>query len=112
MEIAERSSGDVKILDLHGKLTIGDGDELLKDKINSLVQQGHTKIVLNLGDVPYVDSAGLGQMVSSYRTVTRSGGSLRLLNLTTRIREVLTITKLLTVFDTYESESEALGSFS
>lgn len=112
MEIAERSSGDVKILDLHGKLTIGDGDELLKDKINSLVQQGHTKIVLNLGDVPYVDSAGLGQMVSSYRTVTRSGGSLRLLNLTARIREVLTITKLLTVFDTYESESEALASFS
>ena len=112
MEIAERASGDVKILDLHGKLTIGDGDELLKDKINSLVQQGHTKIVLNLGDVPYVDSAGLGQMVSSYRTVTRSGGSLRLLNLTARIREVLTITKLLTVFDTYESESEALASFS
>ena len=112
MEIAERSSGDVKILDLHGKLTIGDGDELLKDKINSLVQQGHTKIVLNLGDVPYVDSAGLGQMVSSFRTVTRSGGSLRLLNLTARIREVLTITKLLTVFDTYESESEALASFS
>ena len=112
MEIAERSSGDVKILDLHGKLTIGDGDELLKDKINSLVQQGHTKIVLNLGDVPYVDSAGLGQMVSSYRTVTRSGGNLRLLNLTARIREVLTITKLLTVFDTYESESEALASFS
>lgn len=112
MEIAERSSGDVKVLDLHGKLTIGDGDELLKDKINSLVQQGHTKIVLNLGDVPYVDSAGLGQMVSSYRTVTRSGGNLRLLNLTARIREVLTITKLLTVFDTYESESEALASFS
>lgn len=112
MEIAERSSGDVKVLDLHGKLTIGDGDELLKDKINSLVQQGHTKIVLNLGDVPYVDSAGLGQMVSSYRTVTRSGGSLRLLNLTARIREVLTITKLLTVFDTFESESEALASFS
>ncbi len=112
MEIAERSSGDVKVLDLHGKLTIGDGDELLKDKINSLVQQGHTKIVLNLGDVPYVDSAGLGQMVSSYRTVTRSGGTLRLLNLTARIREVLTITKLLTVFDTYESESEALASFS
>ena len=111
MEIAERSSGDVKILDLHGKLTIGDGDELLKDKINSLVQQGHTKIVLNLGDVPYVDSAGLGQMVSSYRTVTRSGGSLRLLNLTARIREVLTITKLLTVFDTYESESDAVASF-
>lgn len=112
MEIAERSSGDVKVLDLHGKLTIGDGDELLKDKINSLVQQGHTKIVLNLADVPYVDSAGLGQMVSSYRTVTRNGGSLRLLNLTARIREVLTITKLLTVFDTYESESEALASFS
>lgn len=111
MEIEERSSGNVTILDLRGKLTIGDGDELLKDKINSLVQQGQVRILLNLADVPYVDSAGLGQMVSSFRTVTRSGGALRLLNLTARIEEVLTITKLLTVFDTYESESEALASF-
>lgn len=111
MEIEERSSGNVTILDLRGKLTIGDGDELLKDKINSLVQQGQVSILLNLADVPYVDSAGLGQMVSSFRTVTRSGGALRLLNLTARIEEVLTITKLLTVFDTYESESEALASF-
>lgn len=111
MEIDERSSGNVTILDLRGKLTIGDGDELLKDKINSLVQQGQVRILLNLADVPYVDSAGLGQMVSSFRTVTRSGGALRLLNLTARIEEVLTITKLLTVFDTYESESEALASF-
>lgn len=111
MEIEERSSGNVTVLDLRGKLTIGDGDELLKDKINSLVQQGHVRILLNLADVPYVDSAGLGQMVSSFRTVTRSGGALRLLNLTARIKEVLTITKLLTVFDTYESESEALASF-
>lgn len=111
MEIEERSSGNVTILDLRGKLTIGDGDELLKDKINSLVQQGQVRILLNLAGVPYVDSAGLGQMVSSFRTVTRSGGALRLLNLTARIEEVLTITKLLTVFDTYESESEALASF-
>lgn len=111
MEIEERSSGNVTVLDLRGKLTIGDGDELLKDKINSLVQQGQVRILLNLADVPYVDSAGLGQMVSSFRTVTRSGGALRLLNLTARIKEVLTITKLLTVFDTYESESEALASF-
>lgn len=111
MEIEERSSGAVTVLDLRGKLTIGDGDELLKDKINSLVQQGQVRILLNLADVPYVDSAGLGQMVSSFRTVTRSGGALRLLNLTARIKEVLTITKLLTVFDTYESESEALASF-
>lgn len=111
MEIQERSKGDVKILDLEGKLTIGDGDELLKDKINSLIQQGHKKILLNLAGVPYVDSAGLGVVVGAYTTVRRQEGSLKLLNLTSRIADLLAITKLLTIFDTYESETEALASF-
>ena len=100
------------ILDLKGKLTIGEGDELLKDKINSLVQQGHRKLVLNLEGVPYVDSAGLGEIVRTYTTVQRQGGTLKLLNLTKRIEDLLTITKLLTVFDTFESEQDALNSFS
>ena len=111
MQIEERPSGDVMILDVKGKLTIGDGDELLKDKINSLIQQGHKKLILNLEGVPYVDSAGLGEIVRTYTTVSRQGGNLKLLNLTKRIEDLLAITKLLTVFDTYEDEPEALKSF-
>ena len=111
MQIEERASGDVMILDLKGKLTIGEGDELLKDKINSLIQQGHRKLLLNLEGVPYVDSAGLGEIVRTYTTVSRQGGNLKLLNLTKRIEDLLAITKLLTVFDTYDTEQEALDSF-
>ena len=99
------------ILDVKGKLTIGDGDELLKDKINSLIQQDRKKLILNLEGVPYVDSAGLGEIVRTYTTVSRQGGNLKLLNLTKRITDLLMITKLLTVFDTYDSEQEALNSF-
>ena len=111
MQIEERPSGDVMVLDMTGKLTIGEGDELLKDKINSLIQQGYKKLILNLEGVPYVDSAGLGEIVRTYTTVSRQGGSLKLLNLTKRIEDLLSITKLLTVFDTYDSEQEALSSF-
>ena len=111
MQIEERTSGDVMILDVKGKLTIGDGDELLKDKINSSIQQGHKKLILNLEAVPYVDSAGLGEIVRTYTAVSRQGGNLKLLNLTKRITDLLSITKLLTVFDTYETEQEALDSF-
>ena len=111
MQIEERPLGDLIILDVTGKLTIGEGDEFLKDKINSLIQQGHKKLILNLEGVPYVDSAGLGEIVRTYTTVSRQGGNLKLLNLTKRIEDLLSITKLLTVFDTYESEQEALNSF-
>ena len=112
MEITERVVGDVMILDLKGKITLGEGDELLKDKVNSLVNQGHRKIVLNLAEVPYIDSAGLGEIVRTYTTVSRQGGSLKLLNLTKRITDLLSITKLLTVFETFETEDEAVRSFS
>ena len=111
MEIQERSSGEVMIIDLKGKMTLGDGDALLKDKINSLLLQGHRKLVLNLAGVPYMDSAGLGEVVRSFTTVSRQGGSLKLLNLTKRIQDLLLITKLLTVFETFESESDAVRSF-
>ena len=111
MEIEERANGGVMILDLKGKLTIGEGDELLKDKVNSLIQQGHQKLLLNLEGVPYVDSAGLGEIVRTYTTVSRQGGKLKLLNLTKRIEDLLAITKLLTVFETFESEQEAVKSF-
>ncbi len=112
MQIEERTSGDVVLLDLKGKITLGEGDELLKDKVNSLVNQGHKKIALNLADVPYTDSAGLGEVVRTYTTVSRQGGALKLLNLTKRITDLLSITKLLTVFETFDSEGEAVRSFS
>ncbi|MBI1873980.1 MAG: STAS domain-containing protein [Acidobacteria bacterium] len=112
MQIQEKTVGDVTILDLKGKMTLGEGDELLKEKINGLIQGGKKKLVLNLEGVPYVDSAGLGELVRTYTTVSRQGGSLKLLNLTKRIQDLLAITKLLTVFDTFDTEAEAVRSFS
>ena len=112
MQIDQRNVGDVTVLDLKGKITLGEGDELLKDKVNSLVNQGHKKIILNLADVPYIDSAGLGEVVRTYTTVSRQGGNLKLLNLTKRITDLLSITKLLTVFETFDSENDAVRSFS
>ena len=111
MEIQERTIQGVVVLDLTGKLTIGEGDELLKERISNLIQQGHRNLLLNLGGVPYVDSAGLGEIVRTYTTVSRQGGKLKLVNLTKRITDLLAITKLLTVFETYESEDEAVNSF-
>ena len=111
MEIVERTVNDVTVLDLKGKMTLGEGDELLKDKINSLLASGKKKLLLNLEGVPYIDSAGLGEVVRTYTTVSRQGGSLKLLNLTKRIEDLLSITKLLTVFDTFDSEAEAIKSY-
>jgi anti-sigma B factor antagonist len=112
MQIDERAVGDVVVLDLKGKITLGKGDELLKDKVNSLVNQGHRKILLNLAEVPYIDSAGLGEIVRTFTTVSRQGGNLKLLNLTKRITDLLAITKLLTVFETFDTEPDAIRSFS
>ena len=112
MEIEERAVGDVTVLDLTGKMTLGDGAEILKDKVNSLALQGRKRIVLNLGAVPYIDSSGLGEIVRTYTTVSRQGGSLKLLGLTKRITDLLSITKLLTVFETYDDEADAVRSFS
>jgi anti-sigma B factor antagonist len=111
MKIVERQVGEVTILDLHGKILIGEGDDALRDAVTKLVEAGKAKILLNLADVPYVDSAGLGEIVRCYTTVSRKGGKLKLLNLTAKIRDLLAITKLLTVFETYDSEDEAVRSF-
>ncbi len=111
MQIHQRAVGDVMVVDLNGKMTLGEGDELLRDKVNSLVQQGQKKIILNLAEVPYIDSAGLGEIVRTYTTVSRQGGSLKLLNLTKRIQDLLAITKLLTVFETFDNEQDAVKSF-
>src|SRR5258708_5461215 len=112
MNIAERSAGDVKILDISGQITFTKGDQVLKDKIHSVVHQGHKKLLVNLAGVDYVDSAGLGELVGAYTTVTRAGGTMKLLNLTKKMRDLMSITRLLTVFDTFDNEQEAVKSFS
>ena len=111
MTITERKSGDVTILDVEGKILLGEGDVQLKDMINQLIERKETKIVLNLANVPYMDSGGLGEIVRSYTTVKRAEGELKLLNATARIKDLLTITKLLTVFDVHEDEAAAVSSF-
>jgi anti-sigma B factor antagonist len=111
MEISERNDGKVTILSLTGKVTLGEGDVLLKDKLHSLLNQGRKDVLLNLAHVSYVDSAGLGAIVSAYTTMTREGGSLKLANVTKKMQDLLSITKLLTVFETFDSEGEALRSY-
>ena len=112
MDITKRYVGDVTILDLKGKLTIGDGAELLRDTVASVVFLGQTKILLNLGGVPYMDSGGLGELVRCSLIAGRASGVVKLLNLTGKITDLLAITKLSNVFDSFDSESEALASFS
>lgn len=111
MTIDTRTSNGVTILDIHGKITIGEGSAEIRNKVRDLLQSGRKQILLNLGDVSYVDSSGIGELVSSYTTVTNQGGDLKLLNLTRKLRELLAITKLLTVFDSFEDEKEAIESF-
>jgi anti-sigma B factor antagonist len=111
LNISERQAGDVTILDLDGKVTIGEGSVALRNAIRRLVGEGKKKILLNLAGVGYVDSSGIGELVSSFTAVNKESGQLKLLNLTQKIQDLLAITKLLTVFDTFENEGEALGSY-
>ncbi|PYR66065.1 MAG: anti-sigma factor antagonist [Acidobacteria bacterium] len=111
MSIQERASGSVTILDLNGKLVLGDGDTLLKDKIHSLMFQGRKQIVLNMGNVSFVDSTGLGALVATYVTAKNNGGQIKLVNLTKRLHDLLVISKLVNVFETFDSEDEAVRSF-
>ena len=111
IKIEERPIGRVTVLDIVGKLTMDQGAEHLKDKINSLISQGRTHIVLNLRDVPYIDSGGLGQLLASYGSVMKATGSLKLLNVSSRNHDLLSITRLVTVFDSFDSEAEAVQSF-
>ena len=111
LNINERQAGDVTVLDLSGKITIGEGSVALRAGIRRLLEEGRKRILLNLAGVSYVDSSGIGELVSSYTAINKEGGQLKLLNLTQKIQDLLTITKLLTVFDVYDSEAEALNSF-
>src|SRR5688572_32695087 len=111
MEITERTVGAISILDLRGKLTIGERAQLPKDKSESLVFQGRTQVIVNLAAVPYIDSGGLGQLVACYTTLAKAGGRLKLLNVGTRNHDLLSITKLVSVFDTFDTEREAIESY-
>ena len=111
MEITERTVGPITILDLTGKLTVGDGAQLLKDKTESLVFQSRRQLIVNLAGVPYIDSGGLGQLVACYTTLARAGGRLTLINLNAKNHDLLSITKLVSVFETFDSEREAIASY-
>ena len=112
MKITERLIGDVVVLDLEGKMTLGEGDEDFEERVKQLVRAGQRKIVINGADQSYIDSSGLGAISRSYTCVARSGGSLKLLKPTQRVMDLLAITKLLTVFEIYEHEAQAIDSFS
>ena len=111
LSITERAVGDVTVLQLSGRLVFFEGDAMLRQKVDDLVRDGHLKILLDLGAVTYIDSAGIGMMIAKYLSVRRKGGDLKLLHLTQRGILVMTITRLLTVFETFDSEEEALRSF-
>jgi anti-sigma B factor antagonist len=111
MKIETRTVGDVHVLDCSGKITLGEGTMAIRNTVREVLKNGGKKIVLNLGDVNYIDSSGIGELVSTFTTVTNQGGQLKLLNLTKKIQELLQITKLLTVFSVYQSEQDAIASF-
>jgi anti-sigma B factor antagonist len=111
LNIKQRQAGDVSILDLDGQVRMGDSATALRGAIRGLVAGGNKKILLNLAGVKYIDSGGIGELIANYTTVGRGGGQMKLLNLTDKVQDLLVITKLLTVFDVYENEAEALSSF-
>jgi len=110
MVLNARRLDDVVIMDLSGRITMGEGTLILRHQIKKLLDAGDRKFLLNLSDVDYIDSSGLGELVTSFTTVRNQGGQLKLLNLTRRVQDLLQITKLLTVFESFDSEAEALKS--
>ena len=111
LNITERRNNSIVILDLEGNIRLGEGSRELHDKIRLLVENGEKKILLNLANVSYIDSSGLGELVAGYTTLQKNAGEMKLLHLTRRINELMMITKLLTVFDVYENEEIAVNSF-
>jgi anti-sigma B factor antagonist len=111
MKLATREVSGVTIVDLSGKITLGEGGMTLREEVRQLLAKGSKKIVLNLADVNYIDSSGLGELVSAYTAVKNAGGELKLLNLTSKVRDLLVITKLVTVFDVKDDEASAVSSF-
>ena len=111
VKLNTRQIGDVSVVDVAGRITLGEGSSALRDTLREMVSKGQKKVLLNLGEVSYIDSSGIGELVSAFTTVTNGGGQLKLLNLTQRVKDLLQITKLYTVFDVHDSEVTAIRSF-
>ena len=111
VKLTTRQVGDVAVIDVAGRITLGEGSSVLRDAMRDMVSKNQKKILLNLGEVSYIDSSGIGELVSGFTTVTNSGGALKLLNLNKRVKDLLQITKLYTVFDVHEDEAGAIRSF-
>ena len=111
MKSSSRQIDGITVLDLSGRITLGEGSVILRDTIRDLIGRGQKKILLNLGDVSYIDSSGIGELVSAFTTVRNQGGELKLLNLTKKVHDLLQITKLYTVFDIKDDEANAIKSF-
>ena len=112
VKLTTRQVGDVTVIDAVGRITLGEGSSTFRDLIRDMAAAGNKKILLNLGEVSYIDSSGIGELVSGFTTITNHGGSLRLLNLTKRVKDLLQITKLYTVFEVHDDEAHAVRSFS
>jgi len=111
IKLSNRQVGDVTVVDAAGRITLGEGSSALRDMLRDMVAKGQKKILLNLSEVSYIDSSGIGELVSGFTTVTNQGGSLKLLGLTKRVKDLLQITKLYTVFDVHDDEASAVRSF-
>ena len=111
MKATIRQVNTVTVVDLSGRITLGEGCTQLRELIRDLLSKGHNKLLLNLADVTYIDSSGIGELVSGFTAVSNQGGKLKLLNLTKKVHDLLQITKLLTVFDVHEDEATAVASF-
>ena len=111
MKASTRNVDQITVVDLSGRITLGEGSVVLRDTVRNLVGQGNKKILLNLGDVNYIDSSGIGELVSAFTSVRNQGGELKLLNLTKKVHDLLQITKLYTVFDVKDDEAVAIKSF-
>ncbi len=111
MKISERQAGDITILDVEGRIMFGDGEEHFRDAVTRSIEAGRIKLVINMAEVPYIDSAGISQLVRTFVIVGKMGGRMKLLHVTKRVREILTITRLLNVWEAFDREEEAVGSF-
>ncbi|HLJ13175.1 MAG TPA: STAS domain-containing protein [Bryobacteraceae bacterium] len=111
VKLSTRQVGDVTVIDANGRLTLGEGASTLRETIRDMAGKGHKKLLLNLGDVSYIDSSGIGELVSGFTTLTNQGGQLKLVGLTKRVKDLLQITKLYTVFEVFDDEANAVRSF-
>jgi len=111
LKATNRDIGPVTVVDISGRITLGEGSAMLRGMVRQLLDHGRKKIILNLGDVQYIDSSGIGELVSSFTAVKKEGGELKLLNLTKKVHDLLLITKLFTVFDVHNDEHKAVASF-